>query len=267
MTRWPTATCWRGAPTRPRQAEAASCESSWLAPPAPAATESRVAERASAPSTPSCGASRRRRRIRIDPKITSEGDLLDIPARRGDHGRVVGAELERCEGGAGQRRAELRVRGDASDDGDLLGSGLLRGGGRPFDECADDRPLVRSSEIGAPPLDLLVAELSHLVEERGLEAREREVEARHASDWELEGLGVTLLRQAVDLGSTGIAEAEQPGALVERLAGRVVERRAQNLETGVILDVEQERVAAAREQAEERAGSDRAIGPKNRDAT
>ena len=63
--------------------------------------------------------------------------------------------------------------------------------------------------------------------------------------------GSPSLRQAVDRRAAGIAEAEQPRALVERLAGRVVERRAEHVEPGVILDVEEERVAAACEQAEE----------------
>ena len=59
-------------------------------------------------------------------------------------------------------------------------------------------------------------------------------------------------RQPVDRRSARIAEPEQPGALVERLAGRVVERRAHDVEPAVIPHVEEERVPAAREQAEER---------------
>ena len=65
-------------------------------------------------------------------------------------------------------------------------------------------------------------------------------------------LGVALRRQPVDRRSARIAEPEQPRALVERLAGRVVERRAHDVEPAVIPDVEEQRVPAAREQAEER---------------
>ena len=96
--------------------------------------------------------------------------------------------------------------------------------------AADDRPLVRGGEVGAPPLELLVAEVANLVQQRRLEAREREVEARHARDREVERLGVALLREAVDRGAARVAEPEQPRALVERLAGRVVERRAEDVE-------------------------------------
>ena len=122
---------------------------------------------------------------------------------------------------------------------------------RALDEGADDRPLVRGREVGAPSLELLVPEVAHLVEERRLEAREREVEPGHPGHREVERLGIALLRKAVDRGPARVAEPEQARALVERFAGRVVERRAEDVEPGVVLHVEQERVAAAREQAEE----------------
>ena len=63
---------------------------------------------------------------------------------------------------------------------------------------------------------------------------------------------VAFARDAVDLRTTGIAEAEEPCSLVERLPGRVVEGRAE--ESGfatAILHVEEQRVATARQQAEE----------------
>jgi hypothetical protein len=49
-----------------------------------------------------------------------------------------------------------------------------------------------------------------------------------------------------------VAEAEQPRALVEGLARGVVERRPEHLEGRMVAYVQQKRVAAAREQAEER---------------
>ena len=51
-----------------------------------------------------------------------------------------------------------------------------------------------------------------------------------ARDRERERLGVTLARQLVELGPARVAEPEQPSALVERLAGGIVDRRAQHLE-------------------------------------
>ena len=49
-----------------------------------------------------------------------------------------------------------------------------------------------------------------------------------ARDRERERLGIAVAREPVDLRAAGIAEAEQARALVERLAGRVVERRAEH---------------------------------------
>src|SRR5207302_7835636 len=85
-----------------------------------------------------------------------------------------------------------------------------------------------------------------------LQTREREVEPGDARDRKVVGLRIAALREHVELASAGIAEAEQAGALVERLARGVVERRAEQGVAAVLPDVEQHRVAAAREQAEER---------------
>src|SRR5207247_888317 len=242
----------RGLPTSPRHAEAARSSCSCPTLPAPAATEMSVAAATKAASRPSCGASRRRRRIRIQCKITSERDYLDVPPRGGDHRRVVGAELERRERGAGKRGAQLGVRRHASDDGDPAGPDLLRCDFRPLDEGADDRPLIRGGEVRAAPLQLVGPKLAHLVQERGLEPREGEVEARNAGDRECDRLGVALSCPPIDRRAARIAEAEQPRTLVERLAGGVVERRPEDGEASVLLHVEEQRAAAAREEAQER---------------
>ena len=123
---------------------------------------------------------------------------------------------------------------------------------RALDERPHDRALVRRGEIGAAALELVGSEVADRVEERRLEAREREVEPGNARDRERVGLGITLARETVELGAAGVAEAEQARTLVEGLAGRVVERRPDAPVAGVIGDVEQERVPAAREQAQER---------------
>ena len=69
----------------------------------------------------------------------------------------------------------------------------------------------------------------------------------------VERLRVALAREPVDRGAARVAEAEQARALVERLAGGVVERRAERRRNAAVVPhVEQQRVAAAREQAEER---------------
>ena len=69
---------------------------------------------------------------------------------------------------------------------------LLGGGLEPADERAHDRALVGRGEIGAPRIDVRFAEVADGVEQRRLEAREREVEPGDAGDGERERLGVAL---------------------------------------------------------------------------
>ena len=131
-------------------------------------------------------------------------------------------------------------------------AGLLGRGGQPPDQRPDDRPLVRGGQVGPAALDLGLVELPHRVEQGGLQPGEREVEAGHAGDGEREGLGIAVAGEPVELGAARVAEPQQPRALVERLAGGVVERRAEHLEARRLDDGEQERVPAAREEAGER---------------
>ena len=67
---------------------------------------------------------------------------------------------------------------------------------------------------------------------------------------EVERLGVALARQAVDRRAARIAESQQTSALVERLAGRVVERLAEHLVGGGVVDARDEGVPSARHEAE-----------------
>ena len=72
-------------------------------------------------------------------------------------------------------------------------------------------------------------------------------------DRKVEGVCVTRPRQPVDLGTARIAEPEQARTLVEGFAGSVVDRRPEHARLGAgIANIEQERVAAAREQAQKR---------------
>ena len=148
----------------------------------------------------------------------------------------------------GKRGAELRVGGDAADDRDAVGARRLD----PLDERAHDRPLVARGQVRAPRCELVVTQLPHGVEQRGLQPREREVEAGDARDREVVRLGIAVAREQVELTPAGIPEAEEARALVERLAGGVVERRSEHGVPGALAHVEQHRVAAAREQARER---------------
>jgi hypothetical protein len=62
---------------------------------------------------------------------------------------------------------------------------------------------------------------------------------------------VALLREALQRGAAGEREAEQAGALVEGLPRRVVERAAEDLEARVVGHVDQQRVPAGGDEAEE----------------
>src|SRR5919198_200213 len=200
IIRWPSATRGRGPPASPTQL-AADCGAFVRAPPE-AATSAATATRAAR-------ASAGRLRVRIERKILRVAETLCEACGRGDHGGVVGAELERSERGARDGGAELRVRRDPADDGDPLGAGRLGGLERPPDERADDRALVARGEIGAAPLELLRREVADRVEERRLQAGEGEVEAGHARDGERVRLRVALAREPVERAAARVAEPEQ----------------------------------------------------------
>src|SRR5207237_9182692 len=100
-------------------------------------------------------------RVRIELKILGIRERLDEARRGGDHRGVVGAERKRREGGSGKRRAELRVGGDAADDGDLFRPDRLRRRERPLHERAHDRALVARRQVGAASLELGRGEVSY----------------------------------------------------------------------------------------------------------
>ena len=108
---------------------------------------------------------------------------------------------------------------------------MLRRLAQPAGQRGHDRALVGGGEVGAPLRERFVVQVAHGVEERGLDPREGEVEPGHARDRERERLGVAHAGEGVDRGAARVAEAEQPRALVERLAGCVVERRPEPLRT------------------------------------
>src|ERR687888_2043680 len=150
IIRWPSATRGRGPPASPTQL-AADCGTFARAPP-DTATSAAAATRAAR-------ASAGRLRVRIERKILRVLEGLDEAGGRGDHRCVVGAEWERSERRAGDRRPQLGVRGDAADDGDLVGACRGRRLQRPADERPDDRALVARGKVGAAPLQLVGREV------------------------------------------------------------------------------------------------------------
>src|SRR5919197_1333013 len=244
IMRWPSATRGLGAPASPTQL--APERGAFVPAPPEAAISTAAVARAGRPSRA------KRLRTRIERKILRVREVLGEARSGGDHRRVVGAKVEGREGGFRERRPQLGVRRHAADDGDPLGARRLRRLERPPDERAHDRPLVARGEIGPAALELRGREVAHRVEQRRLEAGEGEVEAGHARDGKVIGARIALAREAVERGAARIAESEQARALVEGLAGGVVDRRPDAAEAALVAHVEEQRVPAAREQAEER---------------
>ncbi len=135
-----------------------------------------------------------------------------------------------------------------------------------LDQAVEDRGLVGGCEVGGAGTGLVLAELPQLVQQRGLQPGEGEVEtlgkglpmssapaarALGARAWKDEGLGVAVAREALEGGAAGVAEPEHARALVEGLAGGVVERAPEHVEAVVGRDVDEQRVPAACDQAEE----------------
>ena len=122
------------------------------------------------------------------------------------------------------------------------------------DQLPDDRRLEARREVGAALAGPLGPELADRVQERRLEAAEAEVEPRivgHRAR-ELERGGIAFGRLALDRRATRVAKPEQTRRLVECLAGRIVERLAELLVPVVGGHPGEQRVAPARDQAEER---------------
>ena len=175
-------------PRRPCQ-PSAPVGSSGVAPLAPPTASSPPQRSAASASSAAVGRSDRRGRVRIEGKVVGRCEGSCESGGRRDHRGVVGAEREGREAGVGQRGPKLRVRRHAADDRQprvasrALGSGL-----EAADERPHDRALVGRREIRAPRLELPLAEVADGVEQRRLEAREREVEPGNAGDGKAERL-------------------------------------------------------------------------------
>src|SRR5439155_142894 len=89
---------------------------------------------------------------------------------------------------------------------------------RALDERTHDRALIAGSQIRTAPLELPCGQVPDRVQQRGLQAGEREVEPGDPRNGKLVRARVAVAREAVDLRAAGIAEPEEPRPLVEGLA-------------------------------------------------
>ncbi len=86
-------------------------------------------------------------------------------------------------------------------------------------------------------------------------------DARESPRGNADRVGIAGCRGPVDLGTPGIRQPEQPRDLVERLAGGVVHRLAEQLDVGrEVADEQQRRVPAADEQRDRRVLERRGVG-------
>src|SRR5206468_7476943 len=106
------------------------------------------------------------------------------------------------------------IRSDAAHDGNPLRADRSGSLVCALDECAHDRALIARGEIDTTPLELVRGQIANRVEQRGLESRERKVETGNARDRKRVRRGIAVARERVDRSPAGIAEAEQPRALV-----------------------------------------------------
>ncbi len=169
--------------------------------------------------------------------------------RVGGEQRDAGAPRERLEGrperavvrhAAGKAHAPVSARTDST--GGLGGQGV------------DHRPLVARAQVGHARLDVLGGHLLEPVAEARLETREAEIELTPPLQAARESEGVVAPSGGAlfDKRASGIAEPEELGSLVERLAGRVVAGRRQDRERAVRTKDKQKRVPAGGDEAEMR---------------
>ena len=179
--------------------------------------------------------------------------MAALSVQRSSGGRIRGEAL--LGGDFGERRAQALIGGNAAGNDERLlrvvpeRIGIkLHGAPRAVADDIGRCLLEARAKIG----DVLIAErrpLHRLVPERGLQSREREMRLRppvhraRQSDGCAAALGGLLDRR-----TAGIVEAEQLRRLVESLAKRIVQGRAEARVLADVLDDEQLRVSARDEQ-------------------
>ena len=162
-----------------------------------------------------------------------------------------------------QARAQRRIRTDAAGDDEAVAPGRGERSHGLAREDVDDRRLRRRREIGAC---LLAGRIeARRVRSHGrLQASERKVErvSLREGPGQRVRLGIAELGESRQCRSAGVAEAEQLGRLVERLAGGVVDGVAEERVAADIGDVEELRVTAGNQQRDK--GKGRRVRRKER---
>ena len=225
-----------------------------------AGTESRIGQKRPRRSA------RRRQLSEIPPRADGEGVAARRRRRQAqcagerDHRAVVGAELElrvvnleafrggRCV----QPLAQPAVRADAAGDHQPLMTGRLERGAAFRDQHIDDRFLEFRGDVGLR--GRLGCGVANERQHRRLQPAEAELEiaARDHRSGQAMAPALPPVGELRERGAAGIAEPEHLRGLVERLAGRVVQRLAEQPVAPDALDLHQLGVTARDEQRDER---------------
>ena len=150
--------------------------------------------------------------------------------------------------------AQQAVGADAAGDGQLAHVVVDGGALHLLDEEAHDGLLDGGAEVGLVALDevgVFLQPVAQEVEEGGLDAREGVVVACDVWCGEGVGVGVALLGEAVDDGTSRVAEVHDLGGLVDGFACGVVDGGAEALDVEVVAQQQYLGVAAGDQQADE----------------
>src|SRR4030095_4073594 len=187
------------------------------------------------------------------------GELAFFDAESGDeadHGGVVGAKMgfsgEELEaaGGAfgGEAFAQTGVAAHAAAESDNGEAGVLDGAHGFANEDVDDGFLERGADV----FDAIIAEFGKHVADGSLESAEaeREIVRVHHASRKMVALGVAAGGEVVDVRAAGVGKAKQLADFVEGFAGGIVDGLAEEFVIGEGVDLNQEGVAAADDEAD-----------------
>jgi len=191
--------------------------------------------------------------------------LILVVAHDGYHRSVVGGELEGWKENlpmvflteSGQSLANTTIGRDTSTQSDLTDAGLFDSLLQLVHQDIDNGLLERSTKVILVLFDeigILLESIAQGIEERGLEAGEGVVEPIDMRLGEFESVGISFVGQAIDDGTSRIAQSHYLGTFIEGFACGIVDGLPDDLHDLVTVDLDDLAVASADEQAKERKG-------------
>jgi len=170
-------------------------------------------------------------------------------AADGDHGRVVGGQIQRREEDiavvtfreVNHGVAQAGIRRHAARQHQILAIALLESFLHLVGQRFNDGMLDRSRQI----MDILVNEVgilleivAHEIEERGLQSAEAVIQTWQVRNGKLEALRVSLLRVFVNNGTARVWQSEDLRRFIESFARRIINSAAQLNHVEVVVDLQ-----------------------------